>query len=137
MSRRLILAFLIAPLMTPLVFIVTVFSRNAPAASLKGICLIFLLYTPFAYLAEGLIGIPAFLLFRFFNWNGFVVYCCGGALIALLAMFLISKLFITWSVPGGDFAWCMVAGAISALAFRLIVGDAVVDPKPVRIRGEI
>ena len=123
--------------MTPLVFIVTVFSRNAPAASLKGIGLTFLLYSPFAYLTEGLIGIPAFLIYRFFNWKSFVIYCFGGALIALLAMFLISKLFITWSVANGDFSWCMVAGAISAFVFRFILGDAFPNQKPIEISGEI
>jgi len=123
--------------MTPLVFMVTVISRDASWTSPKSIGDIFLLYGPFAYFAEGLIGLPTFLIYRFLNWKSLIAFCCGGALVAILADLLISRLFISWRVSGGDFGWSMLAGAISALAFRLILGRAFIDRKSVAIRTEI
>ena len=137
MTRRLLLAFLVAPLLTPLVFIVTVFSRNGAAASLKGIAFIFVLYSPFAYLAETLFGVPVFLLYRFFNWKSFVAYGISGAMIGLIAMLVVSRIFIVWSVASGDFLWCVVAGVVSALAFRLVSGDQSDYERPLTIDGEI
>jgi hypothetical protein len=137
MTRRLLIAFLVAPLFTPLVFTVTVFSRNARAASWKPVAVIFLLYTPFAYLAEALFGIPVLLIYRFLNWRSFFAYGSGGAMIGLIAMLVVSKLLIVWSVAPGDFVWCIVAGVISALAFRFLLGDQSDCERPVTINGEI
>lgn len=136
MTRRLLLAFLVAPLLTPLVFIVTVFSRNGPATSLKEIAVIFLLYAPFAYLAETLFGVPVFLLYRFLNWKSFVAYGMAGAMIGLIAMLVVSRRFVVWRASG-DFVWCVVAGVVSALAFRLISGDQSDYERPVTIDSEI
>ena len=137
MARRLLLAFVVAPLFTPLVFIFTTFSRNALRPSLTEVAIIFSLYAPFAYLAEVLFGIPAFFLYRFFAWKSLLAYGIGGATIGLIAATAMLKFFNPWSVASGDFVWCLAAGVASALAFRFISRYQPDYERSVAIDGEI
>ena len=139
MSRqRIIAAFLLAPLMAPLTFVVTVFFRGSPVASPSGIPVIFLLYAPFAYLAAAIFGLPLFFLFRLLSWNNVAAYLVGGTTIGLVVAQIVTKLLVSWEVASGDYAWCAIAGAGSALVFWSIVRGAptTATPPRVTINGE-
>jgi hypothetical protein len=62
MNRRLIAAFLIVPWITSAVFAVVL---SPYASSFNSVVIGFLLYAAFAYIAEAILGLPAFLLYRF------------------------------------------------------------------------
>jgi len=79
------------------------------------------LYGPFAYLTTVVLGIPAFLLFRAFAWKSLVAYIFGGGFIGLITASVVFKLWISWTVASSDFVSCVVAGALSALIFWLIL----------------
>jgi hypothetical protein len=116
MSRgRIIIAFLIAPLMTPLVFTIFEYlNENSP---------LFLAYGIVAYLAVIILGIPAFFFYRELKWTNVFLFILGGAVIGFIV-----SLFLFESYPLEYFLqfleeriWCVVAGALSALVFRLIL----------------
>jgi hypothetical protein len=67
------------------------------------------------------LGIPAFVLYRFLGLKNIVGYLLGGAAVGLVTAFLIFRFIVNWSVASGDYGWCALAGAISALMFWLIV----------------
>src|SRR5690349_19726975 len=75
---RTLLAFLIAPVMTPLVFGVrevssgTTIMRELPY---------FVILLPYSYSAEILFGIPAFIVFRRWRIRSYLAYGLTGALI--------------------------------------------------------
>jgi hypothetical protein len=134
MSRqRIIAAFILAPLMTPLTFVVTVFFRSSPVASPSGIPVIFLLYAPFAYLAAAIFGIPLFFLFRLLGLKSVAAYLVGGTTIGLVTALVVTKLLVSWSVASGDFVWCGIGGAGSALVFWSIVRCAPTNATPPRV----
>jgi hypothetical protein len=118
---RLILAFLVSPLMTPLTFLVTVAYRGDVSAHPQAILVIFTIHTPIAYLVAAVLGIPAFLLFRRWGWNHALFYVLGGAIIGLITALVIFGLLTGWSVLPGDYGWCSVAGGLSALVFWTIL----------------
>ena len=118
---RLVLAFLVSPLMTPLTFIVTVAYRGDISSRPEVIPVVFALYTPFAYLVAAALGIPAFLLFRRLGLNHLLFYVLGGAAIGLITALVILGLLTSWSVLLGDYVWCSVAGALSASMFWMIL----------------
>jgi hypothetical protein len=134
---RIIAAFILAPLMTPLTFIIAAFLRGNPLSSAHDLGVIFVIYTPFAYLAVLVFGIPAFFLFRFLGFNGVIVHLLAGAAIGLVVSLFIFQVVVSWSVARGDYAWCAVAGGISALMFWLIAhGFVNTETTPVPINGE-
>ncbi|MBA2706095.1 MAG: hypothetical protein H0U60_19855 [Blastocatellia bacterium] len=116
------MAFLVSPLVTPVVFI-------AEAALARGVPLseqvpgYFLLYGSFAYLATAALGIPAYFLFRALKWSNILLFVLGGAAIGFIFSFFIFEGYpanIFW-IRLGDRLWCVLAGALSALAFRMFL----------------
>jgi hypothetical protein len=105
--RRVIVAFLVAPLMTPLVLTVSNYVR--------GYGTLFLGYGIFAYFAATIFGVPAFLIYRALKWTNIFLFALGGALIGIIV-----SLPIYWE-ERGEYVWCALAGAVSALVFRIIV----------------
>src|SRR3982750_2324390 len=90
---RIILAFLIAPLMTPVVFIVAALVQgnfHMPEQILS----YSQLYGLFAYLATAIFGIPAFFIYRALKWSNVFLFIMGGAVIGFIV-----SLFILESYP--------------------------------------
>ena len=119
--RRIILALLVSPLMTPLTFLLAFIFRSSPPPSASGVPVIFALYTPFAYAATAVLGIPMFFVFRALKWTNVLAYILGGAVIGLVTASVIFGLLISWTVGSSIFVWCVVAGAWSASVFWLVV----------------
>jgi hypothetical protein len=119
---RIILAFLVAPLVTPVVFIVEAsLSRGLPLS--EQIPGYFLLYGLFAYIATAALGIPAYFLFRALRWSSVILFVLGGGAIAFIFSFFIFEGYpanIFW-IRLGDRLWCVLAGGLSALVFRMIL----------------
>jgi hypothetical protein len=138
MSRqRLIPALLIAPLMTPLTFVVTVVSRRSVPPSSSIIPVVFALYTPFAYTATVIFGIPMLFLFRRLRWKNPFLFIVGGVLIGFVTALLVFSLLTSWTVLKGDYAWSAIAGAFSALVFWVILYGFKSDEVIVYNHGEI
>ncbi len=121
MGVRLIVAFLLSPLMTSLVFVVAVAFRVGLAAAIGSIPVILLIHTPFAYLAMAVFGLPAFFIFRALGWSRFPVYIFAGAVFGFLACWLIAEFIIDWAIDPTDYIWSAIAGASSGLVFSLIL----------------
>ncbi len=85
---RIIAAFMIAPLATPLTFVVLGFIRTGGfnADEVRIIVIFFGLY---AYLAVVVLGIPAFFIFRAMHWKNPVLFAIGGIIIG----FVVSLIF--------------------------------------------
>jgi hypothetical protein len=119
---RIILAFLVAPLVTPVVFIVEAsLSRSLPLS--EQILSYFLLYGLFAYLATAALGIPGYFLFRALKWSNVLFFLFGGAVIAFIFSFFVFEGYpanIFW-LRLRDRLWCVLAGALSAFVFRMIL----------------
>jgi hypothetical protein len=130
---RMIAAFVLAPLMTPVVLLACdLFNRTS---SPKLAPFYFALYGPFAYAATIIFGIPALLLFRWCNWTNIFLFLAGGALIGLLLFTLIMESFgIERSFY--RFMVCAVAGALSAATFRLLLLGFGNASYRVPVRGE-
>lgn len=109
---RIILAFLIAPLTTPLVFMLATLLDGTFNYS------VFLPVGLFAYLATAIFGIPAYLLFRVLQWTNIFLFVLGGAVIG----FIFSH-FIFESYRFYERFLCVLAAGFSALVFRLILSD--------------
>jgi hypothetical protein len=124
MGIRIIAAFLLSPLMTPFVFILTIASRENLVVALESIPLLLLIYTPFAYVAMVVFGLPAFLLFRALGWSRFPTYIFAGALFGFITMWLIAKFIVDWTIDPTDYIWAAVAGASSGMVFSLILFKA-------------
>src|ERR1700682_2432362 len=88
---RIIAAFLIAPLATPLTFIVLGFIRTG-GFNADEIRIIVILIGLYAYLAVVVLGIPAFFIFRAMHWKNPVLFAIGGLLIG----FVVSLIFDGW-----------------------------------------
>jgi hypothetical protein len=121
MSRKLIGAFLIVPWITSAVITVPL---SPYAYSFSGVLVVFLLYAASAYIVEVFLGIPAFLLYRFFRWRGYIAHGMGGLALGFLVISLVAIIYspFTRTTPG-EFILCMIAGAASGLAFRFIAGE--------------
>jgi hypothetical protein len=119
--KRIILAFLVSPLIAPLTFLFAFIFRSSPPPSASGLPVIFALYAPFAYAATAVLGIPMFFVFRALRWTNVLAYILGGALMGLVTSSVVFGLLINWTVGVGVFVWCAVAGAWSASVFWLVV----------------
>lgn len=137
MTTRIIAAFLLSPLMTPLVFILTVACREGLVDALDSIPLILLIYTPFAYLAMVIFGLPAFLVFRALGLSTFPAYIIAGALFGLITTWLIAKFIFDWTIDPADYIWSAAAGASTGMMFSLIVFrlNSGAIPRPSRSAG--
>jgi hypothetical protein len=118
---RVILALLLSPLMTPLIFLVVVFSRRGVMSPLSLVLAVFALYAPFAYLATAVLGIPAFLMFRYLGWKNAFAFILGGMIIGFATALIVFQFFTDWSVLRGDYVWCAVAGGSSAFVFWVVL----------------
>ena len=131
---RTIAAFVVAPLMTPIVIMAYDLSRHV----LIDVPFYFLTYGLFAYLATIIFGIPALLLFRWFGWTNIFLFVAGGALIGLVvSMFVMEGYTVEYFMQRiGERTLCMVAGGLSALVFRLVLLGARDGGYRVSVRGE-
>jgi len=119
---RTIIAFLVAPLMTPIVIMAYDLSRHV-LIDVQQVPSYFWIYGVFAYLATIIFGIPALLFFRWLRWTNVFLFVAGGALIGLLvSMFVMESYTVEYFLQRiGERTLCMVAGGLSALMFRFIL----------------
>jgi len=120
---QIVAAFLISPLIVPLVFSLAVFMIDAynlgtfsPQEPLYGILDFSIFGLPYAYLAELLLGVPAWLVFRYFRIRSFPAFAAGGAFLGLL-------FYLIWEGWPGDLSFaaiCVTAASVSAILFRAI-----------------
>lgn len=115
---RIILGFLIAPLVTPLVFLMWAVLRTGtfdpqswPAFYLIG---------AFAYIAAVWLGVPAFLLYSKLKLHNVFWFLIGGALIGLVVVVLLRMWLGSGTVKSE--VVILVAASLSATVFRLIIG---------------
>jgi hypothetical protein len=124
LTKRVIVAFIVSPLMTPLVL--SVFDYTEGYYSSFGV------YALFAYLAVLLFGLPAFLIYRALGWTNSSLFVLGGGLIGYLV-----SMFIFEGYRVKEHLWCSVAGSLSALVFRTIVyGLPFKRTKTLSVEGE-
>jgi hypothetical protein len=74
---RVILAFLIAPLMTPVSFMTFDLVRGR-LLSLSETSSYFVTFGPYAYVATAVFGIPTFFLFRTVRWTNAILFVTAG-----------------------------------------------------------
>jgi hypothetical protein len=124
MSRqtRVTAAFLISPLATPLIFMFA--AARQGTFSFGDVLAYLVVHGFFAYLAVLLFGFPAYLIFRALRWSSPLLFMLCGGLIG----FLVSLLFIPtfdrahpFIFTLNDRMWFVLAGASSALLFRLLL----------------
>ena len=118
---RTIVAFLIAPLMTPLVLLGADQLRGGPfnlSEQLGG----FVIVSGFAYAATGVFGVPAFFLLRAKRWTNVFLYVIVGGLLGFLVSVILNYP-ISVEMLGLKYRglWAL-AGALSALVFRVLSG---------------
>jgi hypothetical protein len=119
MSRvRIILAFLVAPLMTPLVLL-GADQLHGAQFNLPEQFGAFIFVGGFAYAATLLFGLPVFFLFRTKSWTNVFLYVLVAGLIGLLVSLIlnypISSDVVNWEYRG----WHATAGGLSGLVFRM------------------
>jgi len=129
---RIVAAFLIAPLATPVVFSVIGLATNPSdirdLSLVVGQFVVACLYLfPFAYLAAFLLGIPTWMIFLRYRIYSLPAFVVGGAFIGLFAALILGALARTpittllnpfspaW-VRGGVLA-CALAASASAIVF--------------------
>jgi hypothetical protein len=118
---RTIAAFVIAPLITPIVICLYLFSGQA--LSVRQVVGCFYLFGPFAYIAAIIFGLPIFVLFRWLNWTNVGLFFIFGTLIGLgVGMIMARHNPIEYILARhlGELAVCGISGGLSALAFRFI-----------------
>ena len=118
-TARIIIAFLVAPLITPVVLLGAEHLHGTPF-NLSGDFGLFVVVAGFAYAATALFGIPAFLLFRAYRWSSVFLYVLVGALIGLLVSIILNHP-LSFDVRSLEYrGWHAAAGALSALVFRVL-----------------
>lgn len=130
--RRVLLAFSIAPLATPLVLwlgeLVLDYPGRVPSG-LGGSLFVNLVFAlPVAYLAELIFGFPAWKAFVRFDVSSLFAFAVCGAAIGVVPVAFFSDPKLRAAVL------CALAGAISALLFRAVarMGDAHIADVPVQ-----
>jgi hypothetical protein len=119
-KRRTILAFIVAPLVVPLVFSVPALVPFHGRDYLASLIVMLIYGLPVAYLFEILLGFPAWILFRACRLKSLPAFALGGAVIGLLVdviMKITSTTLHEWSLWDPLYA---LAGLGSALLFRVI-----------------
>ena len=120
-TARIIIAFMVAPVMTPVVLLGADHLHGAPFNLSEDFGL-FVAVAGFAYAAAALFGIPAFFLFRAYRWTGVFLYVLVGALIGLLVSIILNHP-VSFDIPSLEYrGWYAAAGALSALVFRVLSG---------------
>jgi hypothetical protein len=125
-SKRTILAFLIAPLITPLVFCASdlMFRSFGPKfpIPLAFDPTLYVLIGVYAYLVTAVLGVPMYFLFCALRLRNMLLFALGGAVIGAIVSFILfhsHPLLGFWTMV--DRMGCVLAGALSALAFRMIL----------------
>ena len=128
---RILLAFLIAPVAAPFVFVFlfSVFVNDVWPGDLLALRLSVLLY---AYGAEILFGIPAWLLFRRYRVTSYWAYLVTGTGIGVIVFAIVigSVSRRTWSELLVFGLPCAAAAAASALTFRIIAAQTTPPAHP-------
>ncbi len=134
---RSILAFVLAPLVTPLIFTAllafdgSLLSFRGTFGMLEDALTGFLMIATFAYTATILLGVPAFFMYKRFQLHSVISYALGGVVIAVIAMVLITSItrganFLNTSRTTTAFAFLkslsvlVACGGLSGILFRLI-----------------
>lgn len=137
---RVLAAFLLAPWVVPMVFVICGMSGGNSAYGYArvswwtGLGYGFLFYgsvtIPIAYLAEVVLGVPVWLMLRHRNMFSWPAFAGAGALLGWLVF--AALVFFGWDAGKNSMAefvavsnpyWllCILAGAASALAFRTVL----------------
>jgi hypothetical protein len=119
-KRRVILAFVVAPLVVPFVFSAPVLIHFHGWDFLAGLVMMSIYGLPVAYIFELFIGVPAWILFRIFRLKSIVAFALGGAVIGLLVDVILkvpSRTLGDWNLGDG---LSVLAALGSALVFRAI-----------------
>jgi hypothetical protein len=118
--KRLILAFLIAPWMTPLMCFMN--ESISSRVNLQLESFVFFLYVGLiANVAMVIFGIPAYLIYRKFKWSNILLFVLGGGIIGYIVSFFVGPNGVRDLLDLGRVLYGSM-GALSALAFRLILG---------------
>jgi hypothetical protein len=124
-TNRTVRAFLFAPLIVPVVSCLPLPGKTLPSAIsistvIVGILILAVFTLPVAYCAELILGIPLWLIFKYFQIRSIVAFAAGGAVIGLFVygvMEMYSPAFYEQRYLSID-----IAGALaSAILFRAIV----------------
>ena len=119
-ERRVLAAFLVAPLVVPIVFSASAFVPFHWRDYFTTLLVMAFYVLPAAYLFEILLGIPAWVIFRVCHLRSVVAFAVGGAVIGLLVdiiMKMPSKTVGEWNL---DDILYVGAALGSALLFRVI-----------------
>ena len=115
--KRIILAFVIAPLAVYPIFFINSLINGVPAISAAFVAA----YTiPFAHVAEMLLGLPIWLVFRHYKVDALAAFVVGGALIGVIVGMILSRGDPKLPADLGFLFACAVAGAFSATCFHKI-----------------
>ena len=121
-QTRITVAFLISPLATPMVFMLDAALRGR--FSVEDVPFYLAINGFFAYLAVLLFGFPAYFIYRALRWTSPLLFVLCGGLIG----FIVSLLFIPTTDHASPFVftlndrmWFVIAGASSAVLFRLLL----------------
>ena len=120
--RRVWTAFLLAPLATPVVFVV-VEALSGRLADWQGSWVYLMLFAGFTYPSVVAFGVPAYFLFRRLKLRSVTAYITAGVVIGLLSAIAWTLIF-RMEVAPMFFASCLVAGILSVLIFRGIAHAA-------------
>ena len=118
-TARIIIAFLVAPLMTPVVLLGADHLHGAPFNLSRDFGL-FVVVAGFAYAATALFGVPAFFIFRANRWTNVLLYVLVGGLIGLLVSVILNYPVSFDGLSLEYRGWHAAAGALSALVFRVL-----------------
>ena len=135
--RRTVVAFLVAPLIVPFVFYLPFPGQRAGASNPSALSLLFgpLIYSlyalPIAYVAEFLLGVPAWMVFRRYGVRSLPAFAAAGALLGWLVNLVLQAptgnlttkpLMVLFNPLDNPYiSICVVAASSSAVLFRTIV----------------
>jgi len=131
-TLRILLGFLLAPLITPFTFLAAISFREGMVAFRVLPALTWVGF--FAYGAALILGGPAFLLYWMLRLTNPIWFLIGGGLIGFIVVLMLDLWLGGGSVR--DAVTPIVAASLSALIFRLIIGRqdserSVIDPKQI------
>jgi len=121
---RAAVAFLVAPLATPLVLLVSLMIGTLVAGDTPGpldrLSPYLVLFAVLTYPSVLLLGIPAFLLFQRYGCQSIIAYAIGGASIGLITAIAWTAILKVDAMPAFS-ALFVLAGSVSAVLFRIII----------------
>lgn len=117
---RIFWAFFLAPLTTPIVFVVLTAFRLGSLEPITILPWAMMVYAPFAYAAAGILGLPAYwILRRYAEFTLSVGIVIGGVIGLLTAVFV--GIFVSPHMDAFAFLSCTVAGSAAAVVFWWII----------------